>query len=297
VAIKLVPSSADRRLLDERRGTRAMMWIMAIMLFLTVLAGALGLATRSAASLLDRQLAGRLTVQILAPVERDRAREAAAALATLRGLPQVRHAAAVDRAELASLLRPWLGSDGADPDLPIPAMIDADLRVTDAAALAQVRAAVLAAAPSARIDRQESWMSPVADFMDMVTGLALALVLLMAAATAAVVILAARAGLETHNDTIEVLHMLGSTDIQVSRLFQRRIALDTLLGGALGAVFAGGVIVLVGSQLGLLGSDLIGGMTLATGDWIALALLPLAFAMLATLAARVAITAALSKIL
>jgi cell division transport system permease protein len=95
-----------------------------------VLAGALGLATRTAASLLDRQLAGRLTVQILAPVERERAREAAAALATLRALPQVRHAAAVDRAALASLLRPWLGSDGADPDLPIPAMIDADLRAT-----------------------------------------------------------------------------------------------------------------------------------------------------------------------
>ena len=49
----------------------------------------------------------------------------------------------------------------------------------------------------------------------------------MAAATTAVVLLAARAGLETHRDTIAILHMLGSTDVQVARLFQRRIALDT----------------------------------------------------------------------
>ena len=69
MSIRLIPSAADRRLLDESQGTRAMTWIMAIMLFLTVLAAALGLGTLSAATLLDRQLAGRLTVQIVEPVD------------------------------------------------------------------------------------------------------------------------------------------------------------------------------------------------------------------------------------
>ena len=67
----LIASKADRRLLDDRRGTRVMVWVMAIMLFLTVLAGALGLATLGAAAVLDRQLAGRLTVQIVASAERE----------------------------------------------------------------------------------------------------------------------------------------------------------------------------------------------------------------------------------
>ena len=52
-----------------------------------------------------------------------------------------------------------------------------------------------------------------------------------AVATGAVVLLAARAGLETHRETISVMHMLGSTDVQVARLFQRRIALDAAIGG------------------------------------------------------------------
>lgn len=297
MAVRLIPSAADRRLLDESRGTRAMMWIMAIMLFLTVLAGALGLGTRSAAASLGRQLAGRLTVQIVTPVEAQRAGQTRAALAALGALPQVARAREVDRAELATLLRPWLGADGADPDLPIPAMIDVDLRNASDASIAQVGAAVRGAAPAARIDRQESWMSPVSDFMGMVTALAFALVALMAAATAAVVILAARAGLETHRETIGVLHMLGSTDIQVSRLFQRRIALDTLFGGLLGTVAAVGVVLLVGLRIAALGSDLLGGLALGTRDWILLGLLPLAFALLATIAARVAVTGALSKIL
>ena len=297
MVVKLIPSAADRRLLDESRGTRAMTWIMAIMLFLTVLAGALGLGTRSAAASLDRQLAGRLTVQVVAPERSVREAQAAAALRALRGLPDVKRAAMVDRAELADLLRPWLGSDGADPDLPIPAMIDVDLTPATNASIARASAAVLAVAPAARIDRQESWMAPVRTFMGMITSLAGAIVLLMAAATAAVVILAARAGLDTHRDTIQVLHMLGSTDIQVSRLFQRRIALDTLVGGVIGTGVACALIGLVGMQLGAIGSDLLSGVILSPRDWALLLSLPVIFALLATLAARIAVTAALSKIL
>ena len=100
MSIRLITSAADRRLLDQSRGTRAMMWIMAIMLFLTVLAAALGLGTLSAARLLDHQLAGRLTVQIVEPVERTRVAQTMAALTALRNSPEVVKAAEVDRAQL-----------------------------------------------------------------------------------------------------------------------------------------------------------------------------------------------------
>jgi cell division transport system permease protein len=297
MTVGLLASAADRRLLDIRRGTRAMAWVMAIMLFLTVLAAAFGLATLGVAAVLDRQLAGRLTVQIVAPAERARTSEAAAALAALQRLPEVRRAVAVDPAHLADMLQPWLGADGADSDLPIPAMIDVDLSETSPATLARVDAAVRSAAPSARVDRQESWLAPVRSVMTMLTGMAGGLVLLMAGATAAVVILAARAGLDTHSDTIDVLHMLGSTDVQVARLFQRRIGLDTLIGGVIGMAVAVGVVLLVGVQLDALGSDLVAGLRLGMGDWVILACLPLAFAMLATFTARLAVLAALRRVL
>lgn len=297
VSIALIASAADRRLLDEGRSTRAMTWVMAIMLFLTVLAAALGLGTFGAAALLDRQIAGRLTIQIIEPDAAKRGRQAAEAIALLRTEDAVATAVAVDHDKLAALLRPWLGADGADPDLPIPAMIDVDLRDGGNAAVAQVRDRLRAAIPTARVDRHERWMSPVRTFLDLVTALALGLVLLMAGATAAVVILAARAGLDTHRETIEVLHMLGSTDVQVARLFQRRIALDTLVGGVIGAGFAVAVVGLVGRQLTTLGSDLLGGLTLATRDWVLLAALPLAFALLATLAARQTVLRALRRYL
>lgn len=291
-----VSSGAGRALLDERRQTRATIWIMAIMLFLTTLAAAFGLGTLAAATVLDRQIAGRLTVQIVEANEAARTRTASAALAAIRRVPGVASATPVDREALAALLRPWLGADGSDPDLPVPAMIDVELR-GGAKAVATLQRTVLAVAPAARIDRQESWMSPVSDFMRVTVGVAAGLVLLMATATAVVVVLVARAGLDAHRETIEVLHMLGSTDVQVARLFQRRIALDTLAGGVVGTALAVGVTLFLGSRIATLGSDLVSGIALGTRDWLALAALPVAFALLALAAARFSVLRALGQFL
>jgi cell division transport system permease protein len=295
--MSMLAPKPQRRILDEGRQTRVMLWIMAIMLFLTALAAGLGLGTERAARLLDRQLAGRLTVQIVVadPVRRDA--EASAALTALRQSPDVARAEPVDRTELERLLRPWLGSDSADPDLPIPAMIDVDLKNADPAASSQLASAVQAAASDARIDRHETWMSPIAHVMRLVVGFAFGLVVLMALATATVVVLAARAGLDAHRTTIDVLHMLGSTDIQIARLFQRRIAFDTLAGGVIGAIAAAAVLVFAGVEIAGLGSDLVAGVSLDIGDWIVIALLPIAFALLATFAARVSVLRALKAIL
>lgn len=286
-------SGADRRVLDEAGGLRAMTWVMAIMLFLTLLAAALGLGTRQSAQALERQLAGRLTVQVVegSPATRDGlARDT---LAALRALPQVRRATLVDRAELTRTLAPWLGDVGDDADLPVPAMIDVDL--APAAAPGPVIAAARRISAASRVDRHQRWMSPVGGFLDTLTWLAFALVLLMVGATGAVVVLAARAGLETHRATIEVMHMLGSTDVQVARLFQRRIALDAALGGVAGGAAALAVLLFLGTRLAALGSELLGGITLDAGDWALLVMLPIGFVVLATLAARVTVVAALRR--
>ena len=286
---------ASRRPLDDRRGLGTMSWIMAIMLFLTVLIGATGLATAGATRALDRQLAGRLTVQIVEPVAATRSLQSLRVLQALHQSPDVAQAAAVDRARLAALIAPWLGQEGASADLPMPAMIDVDL--TASGDVDRVTALVRSVAPAARVDAHAQWMAPVRRFLLLVAWLAAGLVALMALATAAVVLLAARAGLETHRATIEVLHMLGSTDVQIARLFQRRVALDTLAGGAIGAVAALAVVLVLGQRLAGLDSGLLDRVTLAGGDWAVLVLLPFAFAALAFFAARTVVLRTLSRTL
>lgn len=279
-------------LLDAARGGRAMAGVMAIMLFLTLLAAAGGIATARAADGIGDALAGRATVQIVLADPAARARAAARALAALRRSPAVLEAQPVPRAELERLLGPWV----ADADLSLPALIDLRL-ASDPRAEDRVRAVLARAAPGARLDRHGDALAPVAALLGTLTLLAAGLVALMALAAAAVVWLAARAGLERHRATIDIMHGLGATDAQVARLFERRIARDAGLGAVAGAVAAWLVVALVQRQVAGAGSALLGAATLDATGWAALAVLPVLFVLFAMAVARGAITRALGRVL
>jgi cell division transport system permease protein len=272
-----------------------MPWVIAIMMFLTVLAAALGLGLRSAAATLDQDVGHRITVQVVEANPDSRERQAQAALAALTRLPGVLSARRVPDSELADLLEPWLGAGGMEADLPIPAMIDADLAPD--AAVGPIRSAVAAAAPAARVDDSAEWLAPLGRLVAALKWLSAGLVLLMVAATAATVVLAARAALDTHRGTIEVLHLMGATDVQVARLFQRRIALDALFGSLIGLIGAVAVLWMIGDRVSDLGSELLGTAELPPEAWALLASLPIAGVVLAMLVARWTILRALGRLL
>lgn len=293
VALPFAIPEADRRLLPEGRLTGPVPWMLAVMIFLTMLAAAGGLGLRRAAAGLGGSIGERLTIQVVEanPEVRDaQARLIEREVARLDGVERVRR---VPQEELAGLLEPWLGEAGLDADLPVPALLDVELTPEGYESRAVVEAAARDVAPAARVDDSAQWLGSLAGLVGTLGWLALALVLLMAGATAAAVILAARGALDTHRGTIEVMHLMGSTDVQVARLFQRRIALDALFGGAVGLVGALLVLLLVGRKVGAVGSELLGSAGLAPADWLALLLIPMLGVALATAVARVTVLRAL----
>jgi cell division transport system permease protein len=93
------------------------------------------------------------------------------------------------------------------------------------------------------------------------------------------------------------MHGIGATDTQVARLFQRRIALDSLAGGLAGAAAAGVVLLLVAGGRAVWVDDFAGGALLTSGDILFLASLPLLGTALATAVARAAVLRALRSAL
>jgi cell division transport system permease protein len=288
---------AERGLLPEGRLAGPMPWVIAIMMFLTVLAAAAGLGLAGAASRLDDQIGGRVTIQIVVANPGRREAEARAAAAAIRDLPGVVAVRVVPDAEIQALLEPWLGSGGLEAELPVPALIDVDLTPEGHRGLDGLRRAVVAVSPDARIDDNGQWLAPLASLIGALKWLAGGLVLLMVAATAATVVLAARAALDTHRGTIEVLHLMGATDVQVARLFQRRIALDALFGGLVGFILAALVLIGLGERVSALGSELLGSARVPAPAWGILVALPLFGVLLAMLVARLTILRALGRML
>lgn len=289
--------AADRRLLPEGRLAGPMPWVIAIMMFLTVLAAAAGLGLATAAASLDADLANQVTIQIVEPNPDLRQAQAEAAVRALRRQPGIENIRQIDADEMEALLEPWIGVGGLEADLPIPIMIDVDLGPQARDGVEGLKAALAGVAPSARVDDNAQWLAPLAKLITALKWLAAGLVLLMIGASAATVVLAARASLDTHRNTIEVLHLMGATDLQVARLFQRRIALDALFGGIVGLVAASMVLLVIGDRVGALGSDLLGSAGLPPISWLILVLLPAAGVLLAMMVARATILRALGRLL
>jgi cell division transport system permease protein len=277
----LKPTPAERRMLDLKPLRGPTPWLVAIMTFSICLVAAAGLGLASTARLMAGAVEQRYSLEVPAANARLDALTAA-----VRATPGVSRVDPVSEAAMRNGLRRWLGALADSRDLPVPALINFDL--ADPAALPALERRVRALDPAATITAYRGAVGPVLDSLRTLVAVALALALLLAAAAAAAIVLAARADLDTHRPTIDILHDIGATDRQIATLFQRKISIDALTGGTLGAAAAALVLLLLAAGSAYLG-ELTGGATLGLLDLIVLALIPLLLAALASLVARAAV--------
>jgi cell division transport system permease protein len=288
----------DRKLIPEGRLSGPMPWVIAIMLFLTLLVAAAGLTLAEAARQGGQDLARHVTVQIIEADPAQRATQRAAVTRALRKLDSIAEVKPVPDAQVRALLEPWLGTGVIDADVPVPALVDVRFgAVPTAETLTRLQSTLRSVAPNTRVDSHSSWMAPFFELMRALLWLAAAMFLLLLVATSAVVILAVRSTLNTHRETIEIMHMMGGTDVQAARLFQRRVALDALLGGIVGFIVAAVVIITVGNRFAAVEPGLLSGAHFPYYGWAILAFIPLAVMALAMLMARMTVISALKRIL
>jgi cell division transport system permease protein len=259
--------------------------VIAIMTFAIMIVAAAGLALAETAGVVAAGAEARYSVQIP-----DGERNLAAAVRAVGAAPGVAKVEPVPEREMRRTLERWLGPAGASADLPIPALISFEAR--PGLDLAALERRVQAAAPGARLIAHGDTLAPLLRSLRALQWLAFGLVVLLASACAAAVVLAARGALDTHRFTIDVMHGIGATDLQVTHLFQRKIAIDALIGSLAGAVAAALVLLALAAGAAFAG-ELMGGATLGGLDLAVLLLIPFALTALATWVARAAVLAAL----
>jgi len=281
------PAGLGDQLLLPDRGPRLAPWLIGVLMFVTVLVGAAGLALANSARLVAAGAEQRWSVQLAGG-----ARTADPLAATVRKVPGVVEATPVPEAEIRSLLAQWLGPDLARSSaLPLPALVDVTL--APGVSPAPLRQTLARQAPNARLLSYPEQLGPLLDNLRLLQGIAFALVLLMAGASAAAVMLATRSAYDAHRGTIEVLHGIGATDRQLGALFQRRMTREALIGGTIGAILGLSLILLTLLVTGAFFSIAANGPALRPLDIVVLGLLPIAGAILARLVARGTIKRAL----
>jgi len=253
----------------EAGGERWLMVVVAVLCFLASITAVGAVAANRAAHGWAHQLRGEATVQVRPRVDETGPTAAARAAETLAGVKGVAEAEAMDRKAAEALLRPWVG-EAALPDLPLPYLVTVRLDPKAPASAPTLSRALAEAGLDATVDDHSLWRGEVERSAGVITALAGAAFLLIAAATAAVIAYATRAGMAAQASVIETLSLNGASDSYVAGLFQRRFGGLAAQAGALGA----GVAALLLALLRLIGGE--AGLTPA---------LPLAFSDLAILIA------------
>ena len=264
----MIWSRAQARLVPIEKLHAPTVAVMAIMTFAMMVVAVAGLALANSAGLVASGVENRYVIELPAAAKGEVGRAAA----EVRTVPGVRDVTPVPESEMRQTLERWLGEAASSRDLPVPALVTLELAPgTDPAVIA---ARLRAAVPSARFIAETAELKPVLRSIQALQWLAVSLVLLMAAATAAAIVLAARGALDTHRPTIEIMHGIGATDAQLTRLFERKIGFDAIAGAAAGAAAAAAVLLFVGGTGAAFAGELTTSTPLGSGDLLLIALIP-----------------------
>lgn len=204
----------------------------AVMGFVAVCALALALAAGRLADRWSDELARTATLRISAP-EAQMAAQTEAALRVLETTTGVAQARALSDAEQAALLAPWFGPDLPVDQLPIPRLIEI-VETAEGMDAEGLRLRLAAEVPGAVLDDHNRWRAPLVRAAERLRLLGVIVLLLIAAATAAMITLAANASLAANAQVIGVLRLVGARDGYIAGAFIRRFTLRALSGAALG---------------------------------------------------------------
>lgn len=254
----------------------------AAMAFLAVFALALALATGRLADRWSSELAQSVTVRVSADAadQETRTQSVMQLLQTTPGLGQPR---LLPDDEVAALLAPWFGPDMPVDALPVPDLIELPITSGDFDA-GGLRLRLEAEAPGAVLDDHTEWRRPLVAAAQWLRALGVVSLALIAAASAAMITLAAKAALAANGQVIRVLRLIGARDITIATAFVRRFTHRAAIGAAAGTALGMGAIALL-PRMNAAGGFLTG-LGFQGWGWLLPLLIPVVAALVGFLATR-----------
>jgi cell division transport system permease protein len=277
---------------------RSLTLVITIMCFLASLtAGAVYMMNQSASDWL-RGMAGEVTVQVETRERTDVDKLLAEVTGFLSRQPGVARVRALSTREMQELLAPWIGTSEALNALPVPRLIAVEIDRSSPPDFDVLRKALGVNFPGATIDDHRRWQQQIRTITRSFALGGLAILLLVGAATTAIIVSATKSAMASNRDIVEVLHFVGATDRFIAREFERHFLRLGVRAGVVGAVWAILVFLAMPNVMRLLGGGevtvdelrrLVGIASLDLPGYVLLAIVVLVIAALCMLTSRIGV--------
>jgi cell division transport system permease protein len=277
---------------------RSLTLVITIMCFLACLtAGAVYMMNQSASAWM-RDIASEVTVQIEARNRPDIDKFVAEVTGFLTREPGIASVRAFSMADSAQLLEPWLGQTEALKALPVPRMVAIELDRNTPPDLDALRARLSERFKDVVLDDHRRWQQQIRTITRSFALGGLAILLLVGAATTAIIVSATKSAMASNREIVEVLHFVGATDRFIAREFERHFLRLGVRAGVVGALWAMFVFLVMPTVMELLGGGtvtiaeirrLVGSATLDPPGYFLLGIVVLVIAALCMLTSRIGV--------
>jgi cell division transport system permease protein len=219
---------------------QALLTVIAIMAFLACLTLGVVLLVNKTAESWKSDIAREVTVQVRPFTDvniNEAIRDASRLLLSFEGVDKV---TALNEAETAELLEPFLGSGLQLEELPIPRLLTVTLDPAVAVDFSAIRERLAAEVPAASLDDHRSWTSRLSTMAGTTVFAGTIVFILVMAATVLTVVFATRGAMAGNKDIVEVLHFVGADRRFIAREFEKhflRIGMIGAVTGGLAAIF------------------------------------------------------------
>ncbi len=233
------PSGTTQIVPQSSVSGRALTAVISIMSFLACLTAGMVYMVNQSANAWYNDIASEVTVQV-SPIDGEdteqRLRAVTQILQRQAGITRVQP---YSLAESSALLEPWLGTGNTLSALPVPRLVAIEIDRNSPPDLSLVRRKLAARFKGVLLDDHRQWQAQIQSLTRSVALAGLGILLLVATATIAVIVSAARSAMASNHEIVEVLHFVGAHRKFIASEFERHFLALGIRSGLLGAVGAG----------------------------------------------------------
>lgn len=198
--------------------------------------------------------------------------------------------------DVRALLEPWFDFDDIETNaMPLPLLISLTMKKTTEETAQAITEALDRTVPGARLDRHEEWLDQLLNLTTTLRMIAVIFTLIICGAAITAVAGAIQSRMAEHKESVQLLHLMGASDIYIMRQFQRHGIVMALQGGLAGLSAAGVMMFIFSSYMSGNLSSQLPELRMTTDIILALLCLPLMAAGLAALTTRFTVLHTLNR--
>lgn len=287
--------------LNKDSGSGFLRLLIGLMSFLAIMALTFSFALGGLAERWSSGLENKLTVEVPAQSQDDKMLQQSEIEAiqtkiaeALEKNPNIKSVDVLSADEIQELIKPWFGEDLNLSDISLPGLVSVELHLSSDDALAKIRADMKAINSIIQVDAHESWLNEVLRFATSLQIAAIVIAGVIILTTITAVAGAVRSRIAIHRADVELLHLMGASDLYITRQFQRHALVLALQGSMAGTIFSLALVLLMGLFISTQEQAMTPNLNLQAQHFAMIILFPAVACMISALTARFTVLRALS---